>query len=61
MKALQLPSIHVWRSGWKKRGFKGRVEVWGMDGKFKSAHKTVQEALDTLPSVKVNNEVPDNR
>lgn len=46
---------------WKKRGYKGRVEVWKcppskkkdeFKGKFISAHKTIQQALDSIPSEK---------
>lgn len=34
---------------WKKKGYKGRVEVWDKDGKFVSAHKTIKDAIDSIP------------
>ena len=44
--------VFLRRYNWKKRGYKGRVEVWDARGKFVSAHKTLQQAIDSVPPVK---------
>lgn len=43
-----LSGIHVLGKGWKKLGFKGRVEIWDKNGKLISAHKTVRDAVDSI-------------
>ena len=48
-----IQGIHVHSRGWKKRGCKGRVEVWDKNGKVISAHNTVQEAIDSVLPRKV--------